>query len=99
LCDRILLLAGGRIVAEGSAAELARRFSGESEVRYTRDGVSYVHSVADATGFVRELFAKYGTAIGDLEVRRATLRDVYLAMVREFESGQQTPATLVEVAE
>nr|WP_228648781.1 ABC transporter ATP-binding protein [Microtetraspora sp. AC03309] len=99
LADRIVILSGGVIVADGSAAELAERVSGKAEVRYSRDGEFFTHSDEDATGYVRELFAAYGEAIGDLEVRRVRLEDVYLAMVREFESGQRTvaPSELTEV--
>ena len=39
----------------------------------------------DSTGYVRELFAEHGKAVDDLEVRRASLEDVYLALVRESE--------------
>ncbi|RCG26885.1 ABC transporter ATP-binding protein [Sphaerisporangium album] len=92
LSDRIVLLAGGEIVADGTAAELAARFSGKAEVRYSRDGEFFTESVQDATGYVRELFARHGEAIGDLEVRRVSLSEVYLAMVREFESGQHHAA-------
>ena len=63
LADRILILAGGRIVADGSADELSRRVAGEAEVRWTRDGERFVHSTADATGFVRDLFRQYGDAV------------------------------------
>ena len=79
LADRIVILAGGRIIADGSADELSRRMSTGAEVRWTRDGQRFVHATADATGYVRELFAQYGEAIGDLEVRRASLEDTYMA--------------------
>jgi ABC-2 type transport system ATP-binding protein len=88
LADRILILAGGRIIADGSADELSRRIEGESEIRWTRDGSRYVHSAADATRFVRELFRQYGDDIADLEVRRASLEDTYMTMVRDFEAGR-----------
>ena len=38
LADRILILAGGRIVADGSADELSRQMSTQAEVRWSRDG-------------------------------------------------------------
>ncbi len=88
LADRILILAGGRIIASGSADELSRRIAIDAEVRWSRDGERFVHSTSDATGFVRELFAQYGEDIADLEVRRASLEDTYMALVREFESGR-----------
>lgn len=85
LADRILIIAGGRIVADGSAEKLARDVSAQAEVRWSRDGEYFVHSTEDATTFVRELFAQYGDAIGHLEVRRASLEDTYMAMVHRFE--------------
>lgn len=92
LADRILILAGGTIIADGSADELASRMSTEAEVKWTVDGQRFVHSTLDATGFVRELFGKHDTAVADLEVRRASLEDVYMAMVKEFESGRRDAA-------
>ena len=87
LSDRILVLAGGRIIADGSADELSRRMSTEAEVRWTRDGSRHVHSTTEATKFVRELFQQYGEQIEDLEVRRASLEDTYMALVQQEESG------------
>jgi ABC-2 type transport system ATP-binding protein len=92
LADRILILAGGTIIADGSADELARRMSTEAEVRWCVDGQRFVHSTADATEFVRQLFREHDEKITDLEVRRASLEDTYMAMVRQFESGQQEDA-------
>ena len=44
----------------------------------------------DATSFVRELFTQPAAdtaGITDLEVRRASLEDTYMALVRQAESG------------
>ncbi len=60
LADRILILAGGRIVADGSAAELSREVEGRTEVRWSRNGEHFVHAADDATRFVRELFEQHG---------------------------------------
>jgi ABC-2 type transport system ATP-binding protein len=92
LADRIMILAGGTIIADGTADELARRMSAEAEVRWTIDGQRFVHSTQDATGFVRELFRDHDASVGDLEVRRASLEDVYMTMVRQFESGEHEAA-------
>jgi ABC-2 type transport system ATP-binding protein len=93
LADRILILAAGRIIADGSSDELSRKISAESEVRWSHDGARFVHSTLDATVFVRELFQQYGEGIADLEVRRASLEDTYMALVHEYESGQRGTAT------
>jgi ABC-2 type transport system ATP-binding protein len=92
LADRILILGGGRVIANGSPDALALRCSSEAEVRWSRDGQRFVHGTTDATRFVRELFAQYGAEIADLEVRRASLEDTYMALVREFESGDVSTA-------
>lgn len=89
LADRILILAGGRIVADGTADQLATEITRETQVRWSRNGEHFVHATPDATRFVRELFTQHGDQIADLEVRRATLEDTYIAMVQQFESGRQ----------
>ncbi len=88
LADRILILAGGSIVADGSADELSRQMSTDAEVRWTIDGERFVHATQDATAYVRNLFAEHGEAVRDLEVRRASLEDTYMALVMAAESGQ-----------
>jgi ABC-2 type transport system ATP-binding protein len=93
LADRILILAGGRIVGSGSADQLARQVAGKAEVRWTRDGEQFVHATDDATAFVRELFAQY-EAIADLEVRRTSLEDTYMQLVHRHEAGQTSGLTI-----
>jgi hypothetical protein len=73
LADRILILAAGRIVADGTADELARQVAGRLEVRWARDGQRFMHETDDATGFVRELLAEHDD-VSDLEVRRRASR-------------------------
>jgi ABC-2 type transport system ATP-binding protein len=87
LADRILILAGGRIIADGSADELSRRMSTQAEVRWSRDGQRFVHAADEPTKFVRDLFRQYGESVEDLEVRRASLEDTYMALVRQAEAG------------
>ena len=92
LADRILILAGGSIIADGSADALSQRMSTSAEVKWTREGQRFVHAPTDATRFVRELFAQYGDDISDLEVRRASLEDAYMSLVQQFESGRHGSA-------
>jgi ABC-2 type transport system ATP-binding protein len=101
LADRILILDGGRILADGTAEQLARQIVGEDEVRWTRDGQRFARSTSQSTRFVLDLFRQYGEAIADLEVRRASLEATYLALVRRAEAGLSQAAVannLEEVA-
>jgi ABC-2 type transport system ATP-binding protein len=68
--------------------------AGDAEIRWTRDGERFVHAATDATGFVRELLRQYGDAVQELEVRRASLEDAYMALVYEQESGARVGAAV-----
>ena len=92
LADRILILAGGRIVADGSPQDLAAQMATEAQVRWRRDGRTLTRSTTDATAFVRSLLAD-GAEVTDLEVRRANLEDTYLAIVRQHEA-ERAPARM-----
>lgn len=87
LADRILVLAGGRIVADGSPDDLRRRVSATAEVRWERDGQTHVHSTDDPAGFLRGVLNDPGGPFTDLEVRRATLEDAYISLVHRVETG------------
>ena len=91
LADRILILAGGRIVADGSADQLARQVTRDAQVRWSRNGEQFVHATPDATTYVRQLLTQHND-ITDLEVRRATLEDTYIAMVQQHETGRSGEA-------
>ncbi len=89
LASRIIILAAGRIAAQGTAAELRKQIAGEDEVRWARAGQHFRRS----TTFVRRLLAVGGEDISELEVRRASLEDTYLALVRQAEASQPAAVT------
>ena len=95
LADRILILSGGRIVADGSPAALARQVQGRAEVSWSSGGEHFVHAADDATGFVRQLLAGEDD-ITDLEIRRATLEDTYIRMVHRHEQADPGAKLLKE---
>jgi len=86
LADRIVILDGGRIIADGTAAELATRIAGEDEVSWTHDGRRHTRSTTESTAFAFDLFRRYGNEITELAVRRASLEDTYLALVNHAEA-------------
>jgi ABC-2 type transport system ATP-binding protein len=88
IADRILVLDAGRIVADGSADQLARELTTPAEVRWTSGGRRQVHAVreGDPTTFVRDLLIK-DPDVTELEVHRASLEDSYMALVQRAESG------------
>jgi len=88
LADRIIILAGGKIVANGSADELARETAGKTEITWTQDGKRQVHAASDATNFIRKLLAQHTSGISQLEIRSASLEDTYMAIVQKHESKQ-----------
>ncbi len=88
LSDRIIVLADGHIVANGSADQLAEEVSTRAEVTWKQDGVKHVHAATDATAFVRTLLGQHAIGISDLEVRRASLEDTYMAIVQKHENKE-----------
>jgi ABC-2 type transport system ATP-binding protein len=85
LADRVAVLRRGEIVASGTPAELIAR-TPATVIRYRRNGEEVVVQTEDPTRVLHDLT---GQALGDgleldgLEVHRATLEDVYLALTEE----------------
>ncbi len=92
LAERILILAGGRIIADGSPDALARAAATTAEVKWMQDGVLQVHATEDATAFTRKLLATDDGAVTDLEIHRASLEEAYLTLVEQFEAGETDSA-------
>jgi ABC-2 type transport system ATP-binding protein len=85
LADRVAVLREGRIVREGTPAELTGS-SAETEIRYRRDGHEEVVLTTEPTRVLHELTAQAlaeGRELEGLSVRRPTLEDVYLSLTME----------------
>ena len=88
LADRVAVLRAGEIVRIGSPSELTA--SSRAEIRFRRDGVETVIETDEPTRTLHELTGEAlaaGVELEALEVRRATLEDVYLELVGE-EGGE-----------
>jgi ABC-2 type transport system ATP-binding protein len=88
LADRVAVIAAGRIVAEGTPTTLGGRETAESVITYRVDGTRHELRSGDPTTDLGELLDRAranGTQLDDLEVRRPSLEDIYLALVGETE--------------
>jgi len=84
LADRVAVLVAGEIVKLGRPSELTA--SAKAEIRYRRDGELVVLETEEPTRALHELTAAAlaeGRELDEIEVRRATLEDVYLELVDE----------------
>lgn len=100
LSSRIVILAGGRIIADGSPLELTHAIGRTAEVTWVQEGQRHMHVSEDSTNFVRELLAtEHDSPVTDLEIRRATLEDAYLSIVEQFESGSDLDTATFEGAQ
>ena len=82
LSDRVAVLRDGEIVAIGPPAELTSTLPA-TEIRFRRDGEEVVLHTEEPTRVVHELTGEAladGREVEGLEVRRASLEDVYLAL-------------------
>ena len=85
LADRVAVLREGRIVRLGTPAELTGG-TVSVEIRYRRGGEEIVLETDEPTRALHELTAEAiasGIELEGLEVRRPSLEDVYLELVRE----------------
>ncbi len=85
LADRVAVLREGRIVSEGTPAELTGT-AVETEIRYRRDETEVVLHTTEPTKLLHELTSQAiaeGRELEGLTVRRPTLEDVYLTLTAE----------------
>jgi len=85
LSDRVAVLRDGEIVAMGPPAELTSALPA-TEIRFRRDGEEIVLQTEEPTRVLHELTEEAlaaGRELEGLEVRRASLEDVYLALTNQ----------------
>jgi len=87
LADRVAVLVAGEIVRLGRPSDLTA--GTRAQIRYLEDGREVVVDTDEPTRALHELTARAlaaGVELENLEVRRASLEDVYLELVAEDES-------------
>jgi ABC-2 type transport system ATP-binding protein len=85
LADRVAVIRAGEIVALGTPAELIG-ITGKTEIRHRQNGELVVVETEEPTRVLHDLTAQAlaeGHELDQLEVRRPSLEDVYLELVRE----------------
>ncbi|NLE98567.1 MAG: ABC transporter ATP-binding protein, partial [Propionibacterium sp.] len=87
VADRILILAAGAVVADGTpdALRLGMSSSNEVRVRDRATGEVTIHATPDPTSWLASLLATRADEVEVLEVRPASLEEAYLSLVREAE--------------
>jgi ABC-2 type transport system ATP-binding protein len=88
LADRVAVLRNGEIVRQGTPADLIGD-SRRTEIRYRRGGELVVVETSNPVRELNELTSRAladGTQLEQLEVRRPTLEDVYLALTEDDEA-------------
>lgn len=80
LSDRAIVIAGGRVVAEGAINEIGGREARIPIVRWSDDRGAHERRTAKPGAFAANLYASAGE-VADLEIVRPTLEDIYLGIV------------------
>jgi ABC-2 type transport system ATP-binding protein len=81
LADRVVVIAAGRVVADGDPATLGGRGGGQSTVRWLDGDAPRVTATADPGPLVAELTRRYGGTVPGLTISRPSLEDVYLDLI------------------
>jgi ABC-2 type transport system ATP-binding protein len=84
LADRVGVIAGGRILEIATPETLGGRAQAAAQVSWLEDGVPHTLDTDEPTRAVTELAARQVGEIEGLTIKRPSLEDAYLAMIRPF---------------
>jgi ABC-2 type transport system ATP-binding protein len=91
LADRVVVIAKGVRVADTTPRELGNRNANLVTVAWREDATHHEERTETPTAFVASLAARLGGEVPELEVRRTTLEEAYLALVQD-ETVEETVA-------
>ncbi|HUN31557.1 MAG TPA: ABC transporter ATP-binding protein [Trebonia sp.] len=81
LADRVAVISGGVIVAEGAPADLGGQLTAEAVVSWQDHDGRQSQRTAEPTAMVASLATRYGGEVPGLTVTRPSLEDVYLELI------------------
>jgi ABC-2 type transport system ATP-binding protein len=81
LAERVIVLAGGRVVADTAPAQLGDRHLADATVAWTEAGAARSALTAAPTALIAELAARLGGEIPELTVTRRSLEQAYLHLI------------------
>jgi ABC-2 type transport system ATP-binding protein len=81
LADRLAVIVGGRLVAQGTPQDIGGRATAPASVSWTDAAGSHQVRTADPTALVAQLAARADGAVTELSVSRPNLEDVYLQLI------------------
>jgi ABC-2 type transport system ATP-binding protein len=81
LADRVAVIVGGSIVADGPPATLGGRDREGAIVEWQEGGTTHREQTDQPTHLVTALAARFGGEVPGLSVSRPTLEDVYLRLI------------------
>lgn len=88
-CDRIVLMSGGSIVADGSPEELRRSVEGGTLVEWREpDGTRKTHTTDDPNSFLAELAST--PSVSDIKVSTTSFEDVYLRLIQDISDDRRS---------
>jgi ABC-2 type transport system ATP-binding protein len=89
LADRVAVIAGGRIRAEGTPASLGGRAHATATVRWRGEDGPVTRQTDAPARLVAELAARFGGEIPQLTVTRPSLEDTYLQLIGSWQNPVQ----------
>ncbi|NUT31673.1 MAG: ABC transporter ATP-binding protein [Hamadaea sp.] len=90
LADRVGVIAGGRMIAVSTPAELGGRNTAQATVTWRApDGAAREERTDSPTAVVQRLAAEYAGEVPELAIHRPTLEDIYLRMIGDGAKGDE----------
>lgn len=83
LADRVGVIAGGKVIATGTTAQLIANLDSGSRVLWRDDTGDREELTDTPTRLVADLAARFGGEVPELRVLRPSLEDVYLSLIAD----------------